>query len=57
MSPVELRKRPCHPVKFKGQGPQLPHDTVTAPSTLSNRPNMFCLQMCLNKEASTIHVT
>ena len=21
MSPVEFKKRPCHPVEFKGQGP------------------------------------
>ena len=28
MSPVDFKKRPCHPVEFKGQGPTRGRETT-----------------------------
>ena len=44
MSPVHFKKSPCHPVEFKGQGPQV--FTCTGTTSLTNGPvNLLILSM------------
>ena len=38
MSPVEFKKKPCHPAKFKGQGP---HTEALSQSLVSYLISLF----------------
>ena len=37
MSPVDFKKWPCHPVKFKGQGPHSGHRSKTSDTKAESR--------------------
>ena len=53
MSPVDFKKRPCHPVEFKGQGPLFvytPHGSGKVHQLLENpsctpMPTVYPLQI------------